>query len=407
MHLELGGKAPVVVFDDADIAAAAEGIAIAGYFNAGQDCTAATRVIAGPGVYDDFVAALAEQATGTRPRQVPDDEDVLFGPVNNPNQLAHVARHPRSRAGHARSSPAATQSARRLLLRADRHRRPASGRRDDPARDLRPGHHRAAVHRRRRGGAVGPTASSTGSAPASGRRTSAGRCAWPRRLDFGCVWINTHIPLVAEMPHGGFKKSGYGKDLSAYALEDYTRDQARHVLRGGMTCRATAPSTVRTSRSWACRCGSGRSRVVRRREGRDPGGAVRRGHVRTGSGARFGPMAIRQTDYLAHDGSRPSLPLRTDGLVELNVVDAGDVEMFSGDIERPCRRWRRRSRRWCGRAPFRWCWGVTTPSRWPDAKGVANVLGHGRVSMIHFDAHADTGDIEFGSLWGTGSRCGG
>ena len=89
VHLELGGKAPVVVFDDADIAAAAEAIAIAGYFNAGQDCTAATRVLAGPGVYADFVDALAEQAKGTK-TGLPDDEDVLFGPLNNPNQLARV-----------------------------------------------------------------------------------------------------------------------------------------------------------------------------------------------------------------------------------------------------------------------------------------------------------------------------
>ena len=101
MHLELGGKAPVVVFDDADIAAAAEGIAIAGYFNAGQDCTAATRVLAGPGVYDDFVAALAEQAKGTK-TGMPDDEDVLFGPVNNPNQLARVGGFVERAPDHAR-----------------------------------------------------------------------------------------------------------------------------------------------------------------------------------------------------------------------------------------------------------------------------------------------------------------
>ena len=88
--VELGGKAPVVVFDDADLAAAAEGIAIAGYFNAGQDCTAATRVIASPGIYRDLVAALAEQAQGIR-TGAPDDEDVLYGPVNNANQLAHVS----------------------------------------------------------------------------------------------------------------------------------------------------------------------------------------------------------------------------------------------------------------------------------------------------------------------------
>ena len=90
VHLELGGKAPVVVFDDADIEAAVEGISIAGYFNAGQDCTAATRVLAGPGIYGDFADALAEAAKGTK-TGLPDDEDVLYGPVNNPNQLARVS----------------------------------------------------------------------------------------------------------------------------------------------------------------------------------------------------------------------------------------------------------------------------------------------------------------------------
>src|SRR6188768_2088784 len=91
VHLELGGKAPVVVFDDADIEAAVEGIAIAGYFNAGQDCTAATRVLAAPGIHDDFVAALAEYARSSAPVGLPDDEDALFGPVNNARQLAHVS----------------------------------------------------------------------------------------------------------------------------------------------------------------------------------------------------------------------------------------------------------------------------------------------------------------------------
>ena len=88
-HLELGGKAPVIVFDDADIEAAAEAIAGAGYFNAGQDCTAATRVLAGPGVHEDFVAAITEQAKNTK-TGMPDDEDVLYGPVNNSNQLERV-----------------------------------------------------------------------------------------------------------------------------------------------------------------------------------------------------------------------------------------------------------------------------------------------------------------------------
>ena len=90
VHLELGGKAPVVVFDDADIEAAAEAIAMAGYFNAGQDCTAATRVLAGPGVHDDFVAALTEAAKRTR-TGLPDDEDVLYGPLNNAGQLSRVS----------------------------------------------------------------------------------------------------------------------------------------------------------------------------------------------------------------------------------------------------------------------------------------------------------------------------
>ena len=90
VHLELGGKAPVIVFDDADIEAAVEGIAVGGYFNAGQDCTAATRVLAGPRIHDDFVAALAEYAEASAKVGMPDDPDALFGPVNNPNQVAHV-----------------------------------------------------------------------------------------------------------------------------------------------------------------------------------------------------------------------------------------------------------------------------------------------------------------------------
>src|SRR6476619_2034135 len=119
-------------------------------------------------------------------------------------------------------------------------------------------------------------------------------------------------------------------------------------------------------------------------------------------GARFGPMAIRMTDYLAHDGSRPSLALRTDGLVDLNVVDAGDVEMYSGDIETalPALEAAVETVARAGAIPV--VPGGDHSIAFPDAKGVANVLGHGRVSMIHFDAHADTGDIEFGSLWGHG-----
>jgi agmatinase len=113
-------------------------------------------------------------------------------------------------------------------------------------------------------------------------------------------------------------------------------------------------------------------------------------------------MAIRQTDYLPHDGSRPSLPLRTDGLVELNVVDAGDVEMFSGDIEVALPALEAAVERVVRAGAIPVVLGGDHSIAFPDAKGVADVLGYGRVSMIHFDAHADTGDIEFGSLWGHG-----
>jgi agmatinase len=119
-------------------------------------------------------------------------------------------------------------------------------------------------------------------------------------------------------------------------------------------------------------------------------------------GARFGPMAIRMTDYLPHDGSRPSLALRTDGLVDLTVVDGGDVEMYSGDIEKALAALEAAVEKVARSGAIPVVLGGDHSIAFPDAKGVANVLGHGRVSMLHFDAHADTGDIEFGSLWGHG-----
>ena len=119
-------------------------------------------------------------------------------------------------------------------------------------------------------------------------------------------------------------------------------------------------------------------------------------------GTRFGPQAIRMTDYLAHNGSRPSLALRTDGLTDLRVVDAGDVEMYSGDIEQALPALEAAVEKVARSGAIPVVLGGDHSIAFADAKGVANVLGHGRVSMVHFDAHADTGDTEFGSLWGHG-----
>ncbi len=231
VHLELGGKAPVVVFDDADLEAAAEAIAVAGYFNAGQDCTAATRVLAAPGIHDDFVAALAEQAKNSAKTGLPDDEDVLFGPLNNANQLDRVmgmlSRAPEhaslAAGGHRVGATSPTASSTRppsspACSRTTRSSRTRSSARSSPCS--------ASPTRTRR--SAGPTASSYGLASSVWTKDHGRAMRMAKRLDFGCVWINTHIPLVAEMPHGGFKHSGYGKDLSMYGFEDYTR--VKHVM---------------------------------------------------------------------------------------------------------------------------------------------------------------------------------
>ena len=120
------------------------------------------------------------------------------------------------------------------------------------------------------------------------------------------------------------------------------------------------------------------------------------------SGARFGPQAIRGTDNNPHDGSRPSLALRTDALGDLNVVDAGDVEVYSGDIERSLGQIREAVATIAAAGPIPVVLGGDHSITYSDTSGIADVLGQGRVSLIHFDAHADTGDIEFGSLWGHG-----
>ncbi|WP_221353989.1 gamma-aminobutyraldehyde dehydrogenase [Streptomyces beigongshangae] len=230
VHLELGGKAPVVVFEDLDsaaIAKAVEDIAVAGFFNAGQDCTAATRVLVQESVHDEFVAALAKAAADTK-TGLPDDEDVLYGPLNNPNQLKQVSGFIERLPAHARVEAGGHRVGEKGYFYAPTV---VSGLKQDDE-----------IIQNEVFGPVITVQSFTDEAQAvayaNGVEYALASSVWTKDharamrmskvLDFGCVWINTHIPLVAEMPHGGFKRSGYGKDLSGYGFDDYTR--IKHVM---------------------------------------------------------------------------------------------------------------------------------------------------------------------------------
>lgn len=228
VHLELGGKAPALVFADADLDRAARGIVEAAFFNAGQDCTAATRVLVDAAVHDQLVAKLVAHTRDHAKTGAPDDPEAFFGPLNNPDQLARVQgfidrlpAHATIATGGRRQGETGCFFAATIVTGIRQDDEVVQQEIFGPVLTVQPfGSEEEALALAN--GVPYALAASVWT------REHARALRFSRDLDFGCVWINAHIPFVSDMPHGGFKHSGYGKDLSIYGFEDYTR--LKHVM---------------------------------------------------------------------------------------------------------------------------------------------------------------------------------